>query len=101
MILAVQSIGGVSAASAIAPTGAKAPAEATRRAEADNKDSTIVISRVTRSKADGATVTTITYADGHTRIETTPAKYSATEGQATEANGIAGGDRVTAVDILA
>jgi hypothetical protein len=101
MILAVQAIGGVSAASATAPTGASAPAEAARRAEADNKDSTIVISRVTRTRDDGSTVTTITYADGHTKIETTPAKYSATGTQAPAANGIAGGDRVTAVDILA
>jgi hypothetical protein len=94
--MAVQPIGGVSAAATAAPAGTAAPADATRRAEADSKDSTIVISRVTRTKADGSTVTTITYADGHTKIETTPAKVAATEAKGTEGDG-----RVTAVDILA
>jgi hypothetical protein len=103
MIMAVQSIGGVSAAATVAPTGSAAPSDATRRAEADNKASTVVISRVTRTRDDGATVTTITYADGHTKIETTPAKFSATDAQAAgQSQNQGGGEgRVTGVDILA
>jgi hypothetical protein len=97
MIMAVQPIGGVSATTYPAPAGASAPADATRRTEAQSKDSTVVISRVTRTKDDGSTVTTTTYADGHTKIETTPP----TELHATEAKGGEAGGRVTAVDILA
>jgi hypothetical protein len=87
--MAVQPIGGVAARTA--PTGATAPAGAARRAGVESKDSTIVISKVTKTNADGSTITTITYADGHTKIETTPPKYAATQGEG----------RVTAVDILA
>jgi hypothetical protein len=97
MIMAVQPIGGVSAAATAAPTGAAPPADAARRAEAQSKDSTIVISRVTRTRDDGSTVTTITYADGHTKIQTTPP----TDSNGTEAKGSGAGGRVTAVDILA
>ena len=94
--MAIPAIGGVSAATTAAPTGATAPADATRRADAQSKDSTIVISRVTTTKPDSSTITTITYADGHTKIETTPPTYAAT------ANGSETGDgRVTAVDLLA
>ena len=100
--MTIQPIGGASAPYATtAPTGAPTPSEATLRAEAQARAAATVISRVTRTRDDGATVTTITYADGHLRLETTPAKYSATGGQGVEANGIAGGDRITAVDILA
>jgi hypothetical protein len=64
-----------------------------------------VISRVTRTRDDGSTVTTITYADGHTKVETTPPKFSTEEdtGGANEpaATGAEGDGRVTAVDILA
>jgi hypothetical protein len=107
MIMAVQSIGGVSATAAVAPTGGAAPTDAARRAAADNKDSTIVVSRVTRTRDDGSTVTTITYADGHTKVETTPPKFSAAEAQAAgqgqgQSQNQGGGEaRVTAVDILA
>jgi len=99
--MAVQPIGGVAGAAYPAPSGATAPTDATRRAELEAKDSTakdstIVISKVTREKPDGSTVTTITYADGHTRIETTPPKF-ATE----DSKGQQGDGRVTAVDILA
>jgi hypothetical protein len=94
--MAIPAVGGVSAATTAAPTGATAPADATRRADAQSKDSTIVISKVTTTKPDGSTITTITYADGHTKIETTPPTYAAT------ANGSETGDgRVTAVDLLA
>lgn len=89
--MAVQSIGGVSAATYTAPTGAPAPADTARRADPEAKDSTIVISKITKTNPDGSTVTTITYADGHTKVETTPPKYAVTEGEG----------RVTAVDILA
>jgi hypothetical protein len=94
--MAIQAIGGVSAATTPAPTSATAPADAARRAEPESKDSIIVISKVTKTNPDGSTVTTITYADGHTKIETTPAKYAAI---ATGTEGAEG--RVTAVDILA
>jgi hypothetical protein len=90
--MAVQPIGGVSAPATTAPTSATAPADAARRAEPESKDSTIVISKITKTNPDGSTTTTITYADGHTKLETTPAKFAATEG---------GEGRVTAVDILA
>ena len=104
--MAVSAIGGVAAATPAAQTGATAPADATRRADPQSKDSTaqdstIVISRVTRTKDDGSTVTTITYADGHTKLETTPPKFTATELQGAEGKGSAGGGQVTAVDILA
>ena len=94
--MAVQPIGGGSAATHAAP------ADATRRADPQSKDSTakdstVVISRITKTKDDGSTVTTTTYADGHTKIETTPP----TELNATEAKGREQGGRVTAVDILA
>jgi len=57
----------------------------------DPAASTIVISRITVTNPDGSTTTTITYADGHTETETSPAKVAATQGEG----------RVTAVDILA
>ncbi len=114
--MAVQPIGGISAATTVAPTGATAPADAARRVEAQSKDSTTVIGRVTRTREDGSTVTTTTYADGHTKIETTPPKFFQTESTeaesngpestgtkstGTEAQGSDGGGRVTAVDLLA
>jgi hypothetical protein len=92
MIMAVQPIGGASAAVYAAPTGAPASADATRRGEPEAKDSTIVISKITKTNPDGSTTTTITYADGHTKVETTPATQAAAQ---------AGEGRVTAVDILA
>ena len=97
--MAIQPVGGVPAATYGTPSGA-APTDATRRGELEArdstaKDSTIVISKVTREKPDGSTVTTITYADGHTKVETTPPKF-ATE----DAKGLQGEGRVTAVDIL-
>jgi hypothetical protein len=98
MIMAVQSIGGVSATPTVAPTGATAPADATHRADPQSKDSTVVISKITKTKDDGSTVTTTTYADGHTKIETTPPKVTPTE---LNAKGSEQGGRVTAVDILA
>jgi hypothetical protein len=104
----VQAIGGVAATSTAAPVGVTDP---TRRAgdATESKDSTVVISRVTRTRDDGSTVTTITYADGHTKVETTPAKFSATEknpgqGDGNQAQGQgsqAGEGRVTGVNILA
>ena len=111
--MAIEAIGGVSSTAYTAPTGATAPADqARRRGDPESKDSTVVISRVTRTRDDGSTVTTITYADGHTKIETTPPKFSATEDQdATADGGPADGSRadgsppddgrITAVDILA
>lgn len=38
--------------------------------------SSIVVSKVTVTNPDGSTTTIITYADGHTETETTPAKQS-------------------------
>jgi len=107
--MAVQAIGGVSSTAYTAPFSGAEPPESARRAQADAeaRNATIVISRVTRTRDDGSTVTTITYADGHTKIETTPPKFSATEDQDStaggpEADGIyPDGGRVTAVDILA
>jgi hypothetical protein len=103
MIMAVQPIGGVSAATTAAPTGATAPADVTRRADPQSKDSitkesTVVISKITKTKDDGSTVTTTTYEDGHTKIETTPPKVTPPE---LNAKGSEQGGRVTAVDILA
>src|SRR5687768_1493236 len=99
--MAIQAIGGVSAAATPAPTGATAPADGARRAEPENKDSTIVISKITKTDPDGSTVTTITYADGHTKVETTPPKFAAGEAQGSPNGSEAGEGRVTAVDILA
>lgn len=99
--MAVQPIGGVSGTATTAPTGATAPADAARRAEADNKNSVIVISKVTKTHPDGSTVTTITYADGHTKVETTPPQFAAADSKGTPNGFEAGEGRVTAVDILA
>jgi hypothetical protein len=79
--------------SASAAQNAKAGGPAER---ADATPSTIVISRVTVTNPDGSTTTTITYADGHTKVETTPPKFAAGTEKAAEGQG-----RVTAVDILA
>jgi|AraplaMF_Col_mMF_1032025.scaffolds.fasta_scaffold00193_48 hypothetical protein len=97
--MAVEAIGNVSGA---VPSSATAPAHAARRGgDADSKDSTIVISRVTKTNQDGSTTTTITYADGHTKVETTPPKFSAGENSGAQSQGTEGDGRVTAVDILA
>ena len=95
--MAVLAIGGVSAPTIAAPAGATAPADATRQSkDSTSKDSTIVISKVTTTDPDGSTTTTITYADGHTKVETTPPKYAAADSSGTPGEG-----RVTAVDLLA
>jgi hypothetical protein len=120
--MAIEAIGGVSStANTQAINRAEEPSGAARARAPESKDSTIVISRVTRTKEDGSTETIITYADGHTKIETTPPKFSAEESQGGQGNGGqsnggqsdgsgAGGTqaklspgegRVTAVDILA
>jgi len=116
--MAVQAIGGVSGtATTTAPNRAEEPSGARRAGNPESKDSTpkdstIVVGRVTRTRDDGTTVTTITYADGHIKIETTPPKFSAAaESKDRQSNDTgAGGDqsqlspgegRVTAVDILA
>jgi hypothetical protein len=95
--MAVQAIGGISATAYTATAGAAASAGAARGAEPDSRDSTVVISRITKTDPDGSTTTTITYADGHTKVETTPPKFSAAEGD----SGTQGEGRVTAVDLLA
>jgi hypothetical protein len=117
--MAIEAIGGVSGtANTAAINRAEEPSGAARAPESKDstaKDSTVVISRVTRTKDDGSTETITTYADGHTKIETTPPKFSAAESQGGQGYGT-GGDtgpgggqaqlrpgegRVTAVDILA
>ena len=114
--MAIEAIGGVSGtANTAAINRAEEPSGAARARAPESKDSTIVISRVTRTKDDGSTETITTYADGHTKIETTPPKFSAAESQGGQSTGTgndtgAGGSqaklspgegRVTAVDILA
>ena len=101
--MAIQAIGGVSGTGYTTPASEAAPSETARRFEAERKDSTLVISKITREKPDGSTVTTITYADGHTKVETTPPKFAATENGANGADSkrLEGDGRVTAVDILA
>jgi hypothetical protein len=99
--MAIQAIGGVSAATTAAPASATAPADSSRRGALEAKDSTIVISKITKTNPDGSTVTTITYADGHTKVETTPPKFAAGEAQGARNGFEAGEGRVTAVDILA
>jgi hypothetical protein len=100
--MAVEAIGNVAGAAYAAPASTTAPANAARRGgDPDSKDSTIVISRVTKTNQDGSTTTTITYADGRTKVETTPPKFSAGESSGTESQGTEGDGRVTAVDILA
>jgi hypothetical protein len=93
--MAVQAVGGVTATGTVAPIGINATERAgagagvggARNAQAgaqngqSTSDSSLVISRVTRTKDDGSTVTTITYADGHTETETTPPKFTANENQ--------------------
>ena len=93
--MAVSSISGATAA-AYPQAGAAEPTGATRRADSDSKDSTIVISKITKTNPDGSTVTTITYEDGHTKTETTLPKFASNESKGTQ-----GEARVTAVDILA
>jgi hypothetical protein len=90
MIMAISPIGGVSAATTAAPASATAPADAARRRDPLSEDSIIVISKITKTNTDGSTTTTITYADGHTKVETTPPTQAAAQGEG----------RVTAVDIL-
>jgi hypothetical protein len=111
--MAIEAIGGVSGtANTAAINRAEEPSGAARARAPESKDSTVVISRVTRTKDDGSTETITTYADGHTKIETTPPQFSATDnkdGQSTGNDTGAGGSqaklspgegRVTAVDIL-
>lgn len=93
--MAVQAIGGVSSPAAVAPTRAAAPAGTAAR----SADSTVVVSRITRTNPDGSTTTTVTYADGHTETETTPAKPGSA--QASSAAGEDGQGRVTSVNLLA
>ena len=105
--MAIEAIGGVSStANTQAINRAEEPSGAARARAPESKDSTVVISRVTRTKDDGSTETIITYADGHTKIETTPPKFSAAENNGDQAkDGQAqlspGEGRVTAVDMLA
>jgi hypothetical protein len=105
--MAIEAIGGISGtASTQAITRAEEPSGTARTRAPELKDSTVVISRVTRTKDDGSTETIITYADGHKKIETTPPKFSADEnngGQAKDGQAqlSPGEGRVTAVDILA
>ncbi len=93
--MAVQAVGGVGASGSIVPVNINdvervGAGAAARRAQAGAGDSsshaTIVISKVTRTKDDGSTVTTITYADGHTETETTPPRFSANENQRAQEN---------------
>jgi hypothetical protein len=104
--MAIQAIG---TATALTLSPAQ-PAKAGGTVEpADSAASTVVISRVTVTNSDGSTTTTITYADGHTETETTPAKQSA-NGQSSGSSGSQSGDqsdsqsgsesRVTAVNLL-
>jgi len=103
--MAIEAIGGVSGTANTASINrAEEPSGAARARAPESKDSTVVISRVTRTKDDGSTETIITYADGHKKIETTPPKFSAdSDGAATDAQASLrpGESRVTAVDILA
>jgi hypothetical protein len=111
--MAIEAIGGVSGTANTAAINRAEEPSGAARARAPEKDSTIVISRVTRTKDDGSTETITTYADGHTKIETTPPKFSAAESQdgqstgndtgagASQAKLSPGEGRVTAVDILA
>ncbi|GAB2176915.1 hypothetical protein [Dongia sp. agr-C8] len=93
--MTIQAIGAGAALNATAPAAQTAkPGSAAERT--DPTASTIIISRVTVTNPDGSTTTTITYADGHTKIETTPPKFAAGS-----YNGAEGEGRVTAVDILA
>ena len=92
----------ISAIGSTASLGATASAAQTAKSgsaaeRSDPAASTIVISRVTVTNFDGSTTTTITYADGHTETETTPARQSAAGG---EAGDKAGQSRITAVDLL-
>src|SRR4051812_46039818 len=102
--MAVQPVGGISVPTNTAPINTPpantARADAPQRAGPESSDPRTVISKVTRTDPDGSTVTTITYADGHTKVETTPPKYAAADGRSA-AGGVATGGRVTAVDILA
>jgi hypothetical protein len=99
MIMAVSAIGGVSSTAYATPAGGTAPADGARRAgDPESKDSTIVISKITKTNPDGSTTTTIAYADGHTKVEITPPKQGVAETQGAR---IEEGGRVTAVDILA
>ena len=105
--MAIEAIGGVSGTANTASINRTEESSGAARARApESKDSTVVISRVTRPKDDGSTETIITYADGHTKIETTPPKFSAAESKGgpakdDQAKLSPGEGRVTAVDILA
>ena len=103
--MAIEAIGGVSGTANTASINRTEESSGAARAP-ESKDSTVVISRVTRTKDDGSTETIITYADGHTKIETTPPKFSAAESNGAPAKDdqaklSPGEGRVTAVDILA
>ena len=56
-------------------------------AQATSSLSTVVVSKRTVTNSDGSITTIITYADGHTETETTPAKQSSAGGGAGNAVG--------------
>jgi len=98
--MAIEAVGAATFSGAIpASTGtakAGSPASETQAAAA-----TTVISKVTVTKPDGSTITTITYADGHTETETTPAKQSAGAAEPASDGSANAQGRVTAVNLLA
>jgi hypothetical protein len=108
--MAIQAIGTATALT-LSPTQTAKAGGAVE--QADSAASTVVISRVTVTNSDGSTTTTITYADGHTETETTPAKQSASGQSGGQSSGSSGGQsggqsdsqsgsesRVTAVNLL-
>jgi hypothetical protein len=92
--MAIQAIGATSTLGAT-PSAAQTAKSGSAAERTDPAASTLVISRVTVTNPDGSTTTTITYADGHTETETTPAKAGAAQNAADGQGG-----KVTAVNLL-
>jgi len=90
--MAVQAIGAASTASSVSRFGLTPVGKSYGvTAQATSSLSTIVVSKRTVTNSDGSTTTIITYADGHTETETTPAKQSSAGSGAGNAGGQSGG----------
>jgi len=101
--MAVSSVGSTSFAAQVKPVARSvAPTP-----QSSSAASSIVVSKVTVTNPDGSTTTIITYADGHTETETTPASRTrqSTTGTGTNAalptGGRGNGRTGQLVDLLA
>jgi hypothetical protein len=87
--MAIQAVGAPSFTATTA-AGAGKNAQATpgvgAKAGGSSGDSTTVVNKSTKVNADGSVTITITYADGHTEIQTIPASLAASVSSAAAAS---------------